>query len=162
MRMSFFLVLMGSAIGLGLTRAPRAATQQSDDVIALERAALDKWSKGDPSGFLANYADDITYFDPMREARVDGLPAIRELLAPIAGKFSIDRYEILNPKVQRSGNAAVLSYNLANYKKLPNGTEQQINRWNSTSVFFREGGRWREVHSHWSFTKPELKMPPAP
>src|SRR5687767_878473 len=32
----------------------------ADEVIALERGALDRWAKGDPQGFLSIYSDEIT------------------------------------------------------------------------------------------------------
>src|SRR5262249_39400656 len=37
-------------------------------------AALERWGKGDPDGFLEIYADEITYFDLTQERRVDGRP----------------------------------------------------------------------------------------
>ena len=36
-------------------------------LIALERAALDLWGVGDPSGYLKISAPDIVYFDPFLE-----------------------------------------------------------------------------------------------
>jgi ketosteroid isomerase-like protein len=131
-----------------------------DEVIAAERAALDRWGKGDPGGFLSLYADEITYFDPFQERRIDGLPPLRALYEPLAGTFSIHRYEMLNPRVQRYGDVAVLTYNLQNYARQPDGTERPATRWNSTAVFRRIDGRWRTIHSHWSFTKPDLRNPP--
>jgi len=68
---------------------------------------------------------------------------------------------MLNPKVQRHGSIAVLTYNVVNYRKQPDGSEKAAARWNSTAVFRRIDGRWRTIHSHWSFTKPELKPAPA-
>lgn len=133
---------------------------QSDDIIAIERAALDRWGKGDPGGFLNTYAPEVTYFDPMQERRVDGLAAMRSLISPVAGQISVDRYEMLRPRVQRYGALAVLTYQLVNYEKLPDGSEVPTTRWNSTAVFRKIDGRWRSVHSHWSFTKPQLRAPP--
>jgi hypothetical protein len=72
--------------------------QGADEVIALERSALDRWGRGDVGGFLSLYADEITYFDPMTDRRVDGLPAMRAWYEPFAGKFTIDRYEMVDPK----------------------------------------------------------------
>jgi ketosteroid isomerase-like protein len=161
MRPPAIAALSALVLVLAPTRSQNADREQGEAVIAAERAALDKWSKGDPSGFLANYADDVTYFDPMHDARVDGLAAMRAMLEPLSGKFTIHRYEIVHPKVQRHGDVAVLTYNLVNYQKLGDGAERPLNRWNSTSVFHRVGGRWRQIHSHWSFTKPELKAPPT-
>jgi ketosteroid isomerase-like protein len=138
-----------------------SCTGQSDDfrpetIIALERAALDRWGNGDPQGYLETYAPDVTYFDPSLERRVDGLGAMKELLIPITGKIKIDHYEMIGPKVQHHGDVAVLSYNLVSYGKRPNG-ESVVVRWNSTEVYGRIEGKWKIIHSHWSYTKPELK-----
>lgn len=146
------------AIAFVASWAANAREQQADaDVIATERAALERWGKGDPDGFLSTYAPEITYFDPTQERRVDGLPAMTAVLSPVRGKIHIDRFEILNPKVQRYGDVAVLSYNIVNYQKQQDGTVRPTTRWNSTAVFRRLDGKWRTIHSHFSYTKPELK-----
>jgi ketosteroid isomerase-like protein len=145
-------------IGSAVFSAARATAPQTDaDVMAVERTALERWGKGDPGGFLDTYAPEITYFDPSVERRVDGLPAMKALLEPVRGKLRIDRREILNPKVQRYGEIAVLSYNIVNYEKQADGTERQMRPWNVTEVFRLVDGKWRTIHSHFSFTKPELK-----
>jgi uncharacterized protein (TIGR02246 family) len=133
--------------------------QGADEVIALERSALDRWGKGDVGGFLSLYADEITYFDPLQGRRVDGLPAIRAVYEPFAGKFTVDRYEMLNPKVQRYGDVAVLTYHIQNFARQADGTERPTTRWNVTEVFRRIDGTWRTVHSHFSYTKPDVRTP---
>src|SRR5437773_2696424 len=85
---------------------------KSETIIALERAAIDRYGNGDPQGFLETYAPDVTYFDPQQKVRVDGLGAMKELLVPITGKIKIERYEMIGPTVQHRGDVAVLSYNL--------------------------------------------------
>jgi hypothetical protein len=50
--------------------------QITAEIIALERAALDRWGAGDPSGYLEISAADVTYFDPFLERRVDGLEVL--------------------------------------------------------------------------------------
>ena len=134
-----------------------AQLERDADVIAIERASLERWVKGDPDGFLSNYAAEVTYYDPSQERRIDGLPAMTAYLTPLRGKIRIDRFEMVNTKVQRHGDIAVLTYNVVNYQRQPDGTERPTTRWNSTEVFHRAGGRWRTIHSHFSFTKPELK-----
>ena len=139
--------------------------QKSDDyspenIIALERSALDRWGNRDPKGYLELYAPEVTYFDPSWEKRVDGLETMTQLLNPITGKVKIDRTEMLNPKVQHYGDIATLSYNLVNYIKQPDGTERVLNKWNNTEVFRKIDGAWKIIHSHWSFTTPVLKDPP--
>ena len=41
------------------------------EIIEMEKAALDRWGKGDPGGFLEICAPDVVYFDPHREARIE-------------------------------------------------------------------------------------------
>jgi len=134
------------------------STPQSvaDTVISLERAALDRWGRGDPQGYVETYAPEITYFDPYRARRIDGIDSMQAILKPITGMVKIERYEMLNPKVQRSGDIAVLSFNLISHTRNPDGSPREV-RWNSTEVYRRAAGRWKIVHSHWSFTQPALK-----
>jgi uncharacterized protein (TIGR02246 family) len=128
-----------------------------DEIVALERAALDRWGNGDPQGYLEIMAPEVTYFDPTQPKRVDGLQAMKDLLEPLTGKIRVDRYDMLHPTVQRHGDAALLTFNLVSYRKQPDGSEEPIVRWNSTETYARIDGRWRIVHSHWSFVQPELK-----
>src|SRR5437016_4564588 len=98
----------------------------------LERTALDRWGAGDPSGYLDIYAADVTYFDPVTEARIEGLEAMREYYRPWTGKIRVDRYEMLNPRVVVTDDIAVLTYNLLNFVRDTDGAERLVNRWNST------------------------------
>ena len=117
-------------------------------IVAMETAALDRWGKGDPDGFLAISAPDVSYFDPFQEHRVDGLPALKSLYETIRGKVKIDRAEIINPRVQVMGDAAILTFQFASH-----GSEG-AKLWNCTEGYQRLDGQWKIVHSHWSFTKP--------
>ena len=119
----------------------------------LERNALDRWGKGDPAGFLELYADDVSYFDPITAKRIDGHEAMADYYGPWFGKIKIDRYEMLNPQVVVGGDLALLTYNLVNYISDDNGAESVGSCWNSTTVYQRQGGAWRTIHSHWSFTR---------
>jgi len=129
-----------------------------ETLIAKERAALDRWGNGDPGGYLSLYDPDITYFDPARETRADGLPAMHAYYAPIAGKINVERYEMLAPKLQARGDMAVLSYQLISHGRSATG-DSYIVRWNSTKVYARSGNDWKLLHDHWSYIKPELKTP---
>jgi ketosteroid isomerase-like protein len=116
-------------------------------IVALERAALDRWGRGDPSGFLEISADDVVYFDPFLERRIDGLDDLTTYYERIRGQIQIARYELLNPKVQSIGDAAVLTFNYVSY----GGNENEF-RWNCTEVYRRDAVGWRIVQTHWSFT----------
>jgi ketosteroid isomerase-like protein len=116
-------------------------------IISMECAALDRWIRGDPSGFLEICAPDVVYFDPYRAKRIDGLEALTALYREIWGKVLLDRYELLNPLVQVVGDAAVLTFNYVSYA---GETEY---RWNCTEVYRRNGDRWQIIQTHWSYTQ---------
>ena len=116
-------------------------------IVGLERGALDRWGRGDPSGFLEICASDVVYFDPFLERRIDGLDELTRHYEGIRGKVQIARYELLNPKVQSSGDAAVLTFNYVSY----GGNENEF-RWNCTEVYRREAVGWRIIQTHWSVT----------
>jgi ketosteroid isomerase-like protein len=139
------------------TDSGAGADAAAAEIIALERGALDRWGKGDPQGFFDIMAAEETYFDPLTGKRVDGLAALQKYMAPFAGKISIERFEMIDPKVQRQGDLAVLTFNLVDYGASLGGSPKTTARWNSTEVFRKIDGGWKIVHSHWSFTKPELK-----
>ena len=134
-----------------------ALQEAAPDIEKMERAALDRWGKGDPQG-LEIMSADVTYFDPGRRS-MDGIEAMkRMLLALITGKI-VSRFEMIDQKVQRHGDSALLTFNLVSYVTQPNGKERAIARWNSSELYGRVNGQWRIVYSHWSYIKPELKQP---
>ena len=132
------------------------STMTAADVIALERAALDRWGQGDPSVYLSLFESDVTYFDPTVERRIHGADAMRALFAPITGRIRVDRYDMLGPIVQQAGDMAVLTFNLVSYRT-DDGVERAISRWNATEVYRRSDSGWRICHSHWSYVRPELR-----
>jgi hypothetical protein len=125
--------------------------EMADTIISMEKAALDRWGKGDPSGFLEISDSDVVYFDPSLERRIDGLEALTRYYEKIRGRVHIDRFELLNPKVQLSEDAAVLTFNYVSY------TGEKVNRWNCTEVYKRKDKGWRIIQTHWSLTKPFKK-----
>ena len=116
-------------------------------IIAMERAALDRWGNGDPSGFLEICAPEVVYFDPHLERRIDGLDILTQYYEAIRGKVFTERYELLNPLVQLVDNAAVLTFNYVSYSK-----DEDRNRWNCTEVYKQTDEGWKIIQTHWSYT----------
>lgn len=131
------------------------AVDVASEVIAVERAALDRWGAGDPSGYVEIFDDGVTYFDPFQERRLDGQET-RALMRAVTGQIRVDRYDMQGASVQCVGDVALLSFNLVNYRT-EDGVERAISSWNSTEAYRRTPAGWRIFHSHWSFIKPELK-----
>lgn len=123
----------------------------AETIIGIEKTALERWNSGDPQGYMEIYAPGISYFDPFLESRLDGFDAINQLYGGLDGQVQVDDYKMLNPKVDLSGSIAVLSFNLESLSK---GIWY---KWNCTEVYqMQEDNSWKIIHSHWSFTKPEL------
>ena len=116
--------------------------------------------------YLSLYSQGATYFDPFREKRLDGREELNALSAAMKGvtlPFTKPRYDMINPRVDVEGNIAVLTFNLVNYG-VPHGGVQEVvlARWNATQVYQRVSGAWRIIHTHWSFTQPQLSGAPGP
>lgn len=138
-----------------------SAEFKPERIIALERGALDRWGKGDPTGYYEIMSPDMTYFDPTTEKRIDGVAALKALIAPFEGKIRIDSFEMVNPTVLRDGDMAILAFNLISHGAQVNGGKKGDVRWNSTEVYRRIEGAWKIVHSHWSYVRPHLQEQPA-
>ena len=120
-------------------------------IIALETSVLEAWHNGDPSPYLDLYSKDFTYFDPAHERRLDGWDKIKELYESMRGKVKMDRFEMINPKVQQADGMAVLTFNLHSY------SGETLWKENCTEVYRLEGhNEWKIIHSHWSLTKPPM------
>lgn len=119
-------------------------------IIALERAALERWGRGDPDGFVEISSVEVSYFDPFTERRLDGLVALRALYDQIRGKVRIDRFEILEPRIQLAGPVAVLTFRFESH-----GSEGSMH-WNTTEVYRQTDAGWRIIHTHWAFRQPKL------
>ena len=121
-------------------------------VIGLERAALDRWGRGDPSGFLEISAEDVVYFDPYQERRLNGIDELRNLYESIRGQVSVSSYELIDPRVHAVADMAVLTFNY-----VAQGSNELTSRWNCTEVYRRQGDTWRIIQTHWSVTQPDRK-----
>jgi hypothetical protein len=134
-----------------VTFVPHAQAQSGDsaaqEIIALERRAMDGWLKGNPDPLLEISDPQITYFHAVVQERIEGLPALKALYERYRGVPLFDGYEILSPKVQISGEVAVLTYQLARH----NGAV--TTQWNATQVYQRKKEGWRVIHTHWSAAK---------
>ena len=150
--MCFRLPLVVTIASLALSCAATTDDFRPETIIQRERAALERWGKGDPDGYGEIMAPDITYFDPTTAMRLDGRDKVKGLIEQIRGKLQIDKAEMLNPNVVRLGDMAMLTFNLISRGATFNGSPKTDAHWNSTEIYRRIDGDWKIVHSHWSFT----------
>jgi uncharacterized protein (TIGR02246 family) len=136
-------------------------SKTSETILSLERSMNDRWNKGDVDGALEVYSEDVTYFDPLTERRLDGRKAVAAYFRQFfEGKLNILRNKFPNPHVIVSdgGDFAVLTYNLLNIVPDGNGGEKSGTAWNSTQVYRLIDGQWRVAHVNWSFTRHPAAM----
>jgi len=118
-------------------------------ILAQERQALDCWASGDPVGFSADFADDVTYFDDIAaQTRIDGLEEMRNYLTSLVGQIQPHTYEIIDPKVQVYGDLAICTL-----RYHPSIDGQPGPQWKATDVYRLTNGEWHLVHAHWSLVK---------
>lgn len=130
---------------LELPSPPESAAPREGDLLhtllALEETAMDRLGSGDLQGFLELCAPEVTYFDPATEGRIDGLDRLRVHEASLDYGGPV----ITDPRVQRHGDLAVLTFN---HLSAETGTA-----WNTTEVYARFGDNWKIVHTHRSYVK---------
>ena len=143
------VLLAGCSGSLGRRDMTKADAEKiAATVLQMERAALDRWCQGDPSGFLEITAPEVVYFDPDQPRRVNGIEALSLLFQSMQGRGRVDRYDLIDPTIQVSGNTAVLTYNYVAH------AAGRTHHWNCTEVYCRRGGHWWITQTHWSVTQP--------
>jgi ketosteroid isomerase-like protein len=131
----------------GALAADDSSDTSTREILALERKVMDGWRAGNPDPFLAIADPEITYFHAVTEKRIDGRTAVAALVEGYRGMPLFDSFEMAEPKVQVSGDTAVLTYILVRH------VGAATTRWNSTVVYQRKTAGWRIIHAHWSETK---------
>ncbi len=115
-------------------------------VLALERAALARWCRGDPSGFLELSDDDVGYFDPFRPRRIDGIVELTAYYEQLRGTINAVAWEVLEPRVVEIDDVAILTFCFRSW-----GASGAMVVWNCTEVYRRRPAGWRIAQTHWSF-----------
>jgi ketosteroid isomerase-like protein len=114
---------------------------------------------GDSAGYADTVTTDLSLYEwfvtPHRQDGVDfHLFMIENGGAGIKGAW---RYDLLNPRLQVYGEAAVASYTFMLTVKGPEGLKHQVH--NESRVLVRQEGRWKVAHVHKS---PAWNAPYAP
>ena len=125
------------------------------EIMALESTAMERWRKGDPWGFTEISDSKVTYFDTGTPQRINGREALKAEYARREGKIFYDMMDFIAPRVQVSGDMAVLTYRFLSTHLNQDGSVASRTPWNCTEVFTRIPGKWQIIHTHWSFIKGE-------
>ena len=146
-----FIMLMSIIIVPSISYSQSNTNQQvADEIIGMVKAqwAAQAADPGNVAEGFKNVADDYTEFNGDYSTRIDG-KSISMSLAEPAGKAPGRRVaaEMLNPKVQVYGDAAIISYNFAGLIKNKDG-ELKPTKAKSTRVYVKQNGKWKMVHAN--------------
>jgi ketosteroid isomerase-like protein len=119
-------------------------------ILAIERTAMERWANGDPDGFLALLAPDVSYFDPFIPSSIDGAEALTAYYNQMRGKVHLDHFEFIEPRIQVCGSLAILTFQFVSQ------TGDIHKHWNTTEVYRNSAVGWQIIHTHWSFHQPKL------
>jgi ketosteroid isomerase-like protein len=128
----------------------------NNEILSLEKQAMERWRSGDPWGFVELSAEDITYIDPGQTCPIVGLEKYGAYMKQIEGQVHYQQSEFIEPKVVTIGEAAVLSYNYRSTAFNEQGEIRFQTPWNVTEVYFRRENRWQIVHGHFSYLPHKL------
>ena len=117
-------------------------------ILAAERGWLDRWVRGDPSGYLEVGAPDVRYFDTYLGHWVSGIEAVRSHLESLRGKVHVDRYEMRDTDVRYLGAFALVTYTWVGF------VGPDVSEWCCSEIYHHEGSRWRIVCGSWNAIKP--------
>lgn len=122
-----------------------------DRLIAQLRAALGPYyEQSDPSAYVAMYANGATSFDPWSKGRKDDA-AVAENLMSLAGTIPHLGYDLVRPRVDLIGDAAVFTFELDAKDR---ETGETVAVWNATQVHDLATEDAKLVHAHWSYAIP--------
>jgi len=119
-------------------------------ILAAEKAALARWSSGDPLGYFEKAHEGLTYFDDIgAQQRINGKAACLAYAEELVGVIPEHRYEIVDPRVQVFGDVGVLTlrYHTSSLDGEP------TTPWKATLVYANTDDGWKQVHANWSIVK---------
>src|SRR5690349_8118533 len=87
--------------------------QMAEYIIGLEQSALEKWFRGDVSGYAGLWSKrSFTYFDAVETKRMEQFADMASLLKRVEGNLKAKTFEVRDPRVQFGQDMAVLTFQL--------------------------------------------------
>ena len=93
---------------------------------------------------------------PDLTAPVVGLEELKADMRAVEGKIFYDVMDFVGPMVRVCEDLAVLVYRFVSTWLNQDGSVSNRTPWNCTEVLERIDGRWKIIHTHWSYIKGEL------
>ena len=155
--LSFLFILFLSLSLVSCSSEPEIPTNEEAKAAIMEKINLanDRWSSGDPTGFLEVVAEDVIWMDDLGAMiPISGKENLVPYLEGFKGVIPKHNKEIYNFIFQYYGDIVIVNYR---YQGTMDGVK--ADPWKITAVFKYADGDWVSVHENWSEVKPPPQAP---
>lgn len=125
-------------------------TDEEREALAFVRRMLDAIHEGDAETYAAMCAEDLSCFETdVAPYRIDTLGfhvQLIEQMKRLGSYNNLARVDLLTPRVQIYGDAAVVTYTRLMTYRTEDGPRWR--QYNETRVLVGQDGRWKMVHFH--------------
>jgi nuclear transport factor 2 (NTF2) superfamily protein len=146
-----FILILSMAL-VSCTSEPVLPTADEAKIAVMEKInmANDRWSSGDPTGFLKIVAEDVIWMDDLGAMiPINGKEALVPYLESFKGVVPEHTKELYNFIFQFYGDIVIVNYR---YQGTIEGVK--ADPWKISVVYHYEDGDWLSVHENWSEVKP--------
>ena len=118
-----------------------------DQVITLEKEALNGWASGNAMAYGIHAHEDSIYVDNLgARNQIQGSEDIRKYAATAFAELKPHEYELRGLRARQFGESVILSYQY--HPIMPDGAPSFD--WAATVVYALFEGNWKMVHSSWT------------
>ncbi len=143
---TIFLLVIHS-FSVSFTNEPKLPTSDEAKAAVMEKITMasEKWSKGDPTGYVECAAKDIVWVDELGATNpVSGYEALKKYLESFKEQIPAHKFELLDPLFQVYNDIVIVTYR---YQGIFEG--EPANPWRITSVYRYVNDDWFSVHENW-------------
>ncbi|MFQ5696077.1 MAG: nuclear transport factor 2 family protein [Terriglobia bacterium] len=149
MKIRIGALVLGAVLAAGAA-GPAAAPSAEEEILVLTRELLENIYVHPSADFYAAHVDsEVTAYEGL-PTRMDGLEfhlhAVREFPRMLVREGEVRRLELLNPKVQLYGDAAIVTF--TSHVTVLHEDEVRTELLNETRVWVRRDSQWKLVHFH--------------
>jgi hypothetical protein len=136
---------------ISCTNEPKMPTADEAKAAVMKKLtmAAEKWSTGEPMGYVESAADDIVWADELGAVKpIIGSENLKKYLESFRGQIPAHEFKLVDPIFQVYNDIVIVTYR---YQGIFDGVP--ANPWQITSVYRYINGDWLSVLENWREVK---------
>jgi len=122
-----------------------------NQVISLEKEALEAWSSGNPSGYAVHAHQELIYFDNLGAQNfLEGEEQIKPYAEAAFAELTAHTYKMVGLKAKQYGDTVILGFQY--HPTMLDGSPSM--NWAATVVYSLIEDSWKMVHTSWTMLMP--------